>query len=86
MPVECNVSDIKNFPMSNNKKELERFMGMVEYYREFIKGMTELYEPLNRLTLFHMKRADSTCLQIVFFMTSVRDAAEPRHLVTFPKI
>ena len=25
-------------------------------------------------------------LQIVFFITSIRDAAEPRNLVTFPKI
>ena len=42
------------------------------------------------LTLFHMEggggRADSALLQIVFFTTSVRDAAESRNLVTFPKI
>ena len=38
------------------------------------------------LTLFHMGRADSALLQIVFFITSVRDAAEPRNLVTFAKI
>ena len=30
--------------------------------------------------------ADSTCLQIVIFVTSVKDAAEPQNLVTFPKI
>ena len=30
--------------------------------------------------------ADSALLQIVFFTTSVRDAAEPQYLVTFPKI
>ena len=30
--------------------------------------------------------ADSALLKIVFFLTSVRDAAEPRSLVTFPKI
>ena len=29
---------------------------------------------------------DSALLQIVFFITSVRDAVEPRNLVTFPKI
>ena len=29
---------------------------------------------------------DSTRLQIVFFITSVRNAAEPRNLVNFPKI
>ena len=39
------------------------------------------------LTLFNMGgRADSALLQIVFFITSVLDAAEPRNLVTFPKI
>ena len=40
------------------------------------------------LTLFHIRGGgeDSALLQIVFFITSVRDAAEPRNLVTFPKI
>ena len=41
------------------------------------------------LTLFHMGGGggvDSALLQIVFFITSVRDAAEPQNLVTFPKI
>ena len=39
------------------------------------------------LTLLHMGGgADSALFQIVFFITSVRDAAEPRNLVTFPKI
>ena len=32
-----------------------------------------------------MGRADSALLQIVSFITSVRDAAEPRNLVTFSK-
>ena len=37
------------------------------------------------LPLFHMDggRADSTCLQIVFFITSFRGAAGPQNLVTF---
>ena len=39
------------------------------------------------LTLFHMGGgADSVLLQNVFFITSIRDAAETRNLVTFPKI
>ena len=41
------------------------------------------------LTLFHMGGgggAHSALLQIVFFITSVKDAAEPRNFVTFPKI
>ena len=31
------------------------------------------------------ERADSTLLQILFFITCVKDAAELRNLVTFPK-
>ena len=41
------------------------------------------------LTLLHMGGgggADSALLQIVFCITSVRDAAEPQNLMTFPKI
>ena len=39
------------------------------------------------LTLFHMGGGtDSALLQIIFFITSIRGAAEPRNLVTFPKI
>ena len=46
----------------------------------------------HKLTLFYMGggggggKADSAFLQIVFFITSVRDTAEPPNLVTFPKI
>ena len=32
-----------------------------------------------------MGGGDSALLQIVFFITSVRDEAEPQNLVTFPK-
>ena len=52
-----------------------------------------IVENIKHSTLFHMGGggklrggADSTRLQIVFFITSIRDAAEPRNLVTFPKI
>ena len=41
------------------------------------------------LILFHIGEgggADSTRLQIVFFITSVRNAAEPQNLVTFSNI
>ena len=41
---------------------------------------------LRSLTVFHMGRAESALLQIVSFITSVRDSTEPRNLVTFPKI
>ena len=41
---------------------------------------------IHNLTLFHIGRADSALLQIVFLIAFLRDAAEPRNLMTFPKI
>ena len=55
-----------------------------------LKFRTLALTSVNQLTLFHMGGggggvADSALLQIVFFITSARDAAELRNLVTFPK-
>ena len=48
-----------------------------------IRYLLTFQDTLELLTLFHM---DSAFLQIVFFITSVRDASESRNLVNFPKI
>ena len=32
-----------------NKRELQSFLGFANYYREFIRGHSELVEPMNRL-------------------------------------
>ena len=48
-PIQGNVDAILSFPAPANTKELERFIGMVNYYREFLPSMAEIAEPLNRL-------------------------------------
>ena len=48
-PMSGMIKDIENMPIHNNRKELERFLGMVVYYRQFIKDMSDISEPLNRL-------------------------------------
>ena len=48
-PVADMVKDLLNVPEPKNKKELERFLGMVNYYRQFIPNMSDIAEPLNRL-------------------------------------
>ena len=48
-PIRSNVEAILSFPAPTNIKELERFVGMVGYYREFLPMMAEVVEPLNRL-------------------------------------
>ena len=48
-PIYDNVKAVLEFPAPTNRKELERFLGMAGYYREFLPRMAELAHPLNRL-------------------------------------
>ena len=48
-PIYDNVEAIVNFSEPRNLKELERFIGMAGYYREFIPHMARIVEPLNHL-------------------------------------
>ena len=48
-PIPNIVSPIEEFPVPSNRKELERFLGMCGYYRQFIPRMADISEPLNRL-------------------------------------
>jgi hypothetical protein len=41
-----NVEKIKNLPQPKNIKTLQRFLGMINYYRRFIKGLSYLTEPM----------------------------------------
>ena len=49
-------------------------------------GSYLLYSKFNPIPHREGGGADSALIQVVFFITSVTDAAEPRNLVTFPKI
>ena len=48
-PIADNVKAILDFPVPTNLSELERFIGMANYYREFIQHFARIAEPLNRL-------------------------------------
>ena len=43
--VEAKVNAFINFPVSNNKSQLIRFLGMVGYYRKFCKNFEVITEP-----------------------------------------
>ena len=45
-PLPENIKAIKNCPRPTCKKELQRFLGMVNYYRSFIPRMAEIAAPL----------------------------------------
>ena len=48
-PSPKNVAKLKAYPRPNNTKELRRFLGMANYYREFVPKYAEICEPLQEL-------------------------------------
>ena len=48
-PIPTSINPIEEFPVPVNRKELERFLGMCGYYRQFIPHMADISEPLNHL-------------------------------------
>lgn len=41
---------IKNWPEPKNKKELQQFLGFVNFYRSFVEGFAKIAKPLAKLT------------------------------------
>lgn len=44
------VESVQNWPTPKNKKEVESFIGYVNYHRDHIKNFSALAEPLHQLT------------------------------------
>ncbi len=49
-PLPGKVKTATNFPSPTSKRQLRRFLGMVNFYRRFIPGCATLPVPLNSLT------------------------------------
>ena len=45
-PVNNNITKINEFPIPSTRKKLQSFLGMVSYYRGYIKDMARLAAPL----------------------------------------
>lgn len=48
-PLDDKVLAIKNYPIPKTVKELRRFLGMINFYRKFIKNAARIQAPLNEL-------------------------------------
>ena len=47
---EGKVEAIKDWPEPQNKKELQQFLGFVNFYQRFIEGFAKIAKPLTKLT------------------------------------
>ena len=50
VPNPAKVSAITDFPAPTTQKQLRRFLGMVSFYRQFIRNMSKIARPLYQLT------------------------------------
>lgn len=46
-PTEEKVQTIQNFPTPNSVKQLQRFVGMVNYYNRFIPNLAQIFAPFH---------------------------------------
>ena len=44
------VEAVREWPVPKNKKEVQQFLGFVNFYRRFIEGYSTVAKPLTELT------------------------------------
>lgn len=49
-PLPENLESIKHFPVPNTVRRLRRFLGLANYYRDFIENFSQIVVPLTELT------------------------------------
>lgn len=49
LPDPEKVKCVRDFPVPRNRKEIQSFLGLVNYYRKFITGTSEIALPINKL-------------------------------------
>ena len=65
-PVQAKVEAVSKFPQPTTKKELQRFLGLVGYYRSFCKNFSSVVFPLTELLKGNVKFVWSVDCQQAF--------------------
>ena len=58
------VEAICNWPTPTCKQEIQRFLGLANYYRRFIKNFSSIAKPLQRLTEKIMFSTGMSCVRV----------------------
>ena len=47
---ENKVAGVLNWPISKMVRDISKFVGLANYYRQFVKDFAKMAQPLNNLT------------------------------------
>jgi hypothetical protein len=49
------INSLKNYPKPTKAKNVKEYLGLTDYYRQFIKNYADIVDPLNNLTRKNVK-------------------------------
>ncbi len=82
-PLESKVASIRDFPAPRSKTQLQRFLGMVNFYRRFIPHCAQLTLPLTNL-LRLSKREFAMTAESLKSVDAIKSALAQATLLAFP--
>ena len=50
LPLEKRVEAVRSFPAPDSKRSLQRFLGLINFYRRFVPGLAAMLHPLTEAT------------------------------------
>ena len=82
-PLKSHVTTIRDYPRPGSKKELQRFLGLVNFYRHFIPQMGSMAAPLYKLT--HQDAVWLWTEECEISFRSLREALVGTPVLSFPR-
>ena len=74
---------INSFDRPKNRKEIQRFLGLANFYRHFIPGFSQISKPLTSLTSVHAKFEWTDAVENAFSSLKEKLTSEP--VLKFPR-
>ena len=83
-PTEEKVAAIMEFPAPTSRKQVSRFIGMVNYYQRFVPNISELLIPLYNMDIKNKREPFVWCSECQNSFDKIKLALSTATLLTFP--